>query len=98
MKAIKKFDNYHLLNGEEYWDKEFEFDDSLSDEEACTIIKKELKIENILSIQNYNKQIRDEIIHKISKIYGIYPKQIARNLGMSERNVQRIIKEKIIIK
>lgn len=94
VKAIKKFINYHLLDSEEYFDREFEFDDVLSDEKACEIIKKELKIENILSIQNYNKQIRDEIIYKISKIYGVYPKQIARILGMSMRNVQRIIKEK----
>ena len=93
-KAINKFLAYHILDSEEYLTREFEFDDSFSDEEVCTIIKNKLKIDNILSIQNYNKKIRDDIIYKISRIYGVYPKQIARIIGLSVRNVQRIIREK----
>ena len=64
----------------------------LTDEEASEIIKRKLGINNLLFIQNYNTAIRNQVIYEISQIDGIYPKQMSRILGMSERNIQRIIK------
>lgn len=91
--AIYRFVNYHLTGKQEYLDKEFEFDNTVTDDEVCKLIKKELKIDNILLIQNYSTKIRNEIICRISKKYRIQPKQMSRILGMGERNIQRIIKE-----
>ena len=56
------------------------------------IMKKELNIDNLISIQNLKPQKRDEIIAKIAKIDGIDKKQIARILGMNERMVYRAVK------
>lgn len=68
-------------------------ENKLSDDEAIIYIKEILGIDNILSITNYNKEIRDSYIYKISKIRGIYKNQIARILGISERSVERIIEK-----
>lgn len=64
----------------------------LDDIKAVQIIKKELNIDNLISIQNLKPQKRDEIIAKIAKIDGIDKKQIARILGMNERMVYRAVK------
>ena len=68
-------------------------ENKLSDDEAIIYIKEILGIDNILLITNYNKEIRDSYIYKISKIRGIYKNQIARILGISERSVERIIEK-----
>lgn len=93
-KAVESFIYFSNQQEIKYSDTEFEFERYLSDERAVEFIKNSLGIDNILEIQNYNKKIRDEYIFKIAKIKGIYAKQISRLLGIGERNIQKIIKEK----
>ena len=91
--AIKKFTMFNTQVDDDFIDINLEYSNSLNDEEAIRLIKKELAIDNVLLIQNYNLRTRNKIIYKISQINGIYPKQMSRVLGMSERNIQRIIKK-----
>mgnify|MGYP005778112829 CR=1 FL=1 len=90
--AVEKFIIFHKQNGIDFCDRNLEFDIVLSDEEAAEIIRRKLKLDNLLLIQNYSTTHRNKIIYSISQIAGIYPKQMSRILGMSERNIQRIIK------
>lgn len=92
--AKKKFKEFHGQLEKKYSDAEFEFEKTLSDEQAIDCIRRILNIDNILQIQNYSKKIRDEYICRIAEIKGIYPKQMSRLLGMGERNIQMIIKQK----
>ena len=92
--AKEKFKQFHNQIERKYSDAEFEFEKSLNDQQAIECIKRILNIDNILQIQNYSKKIRDDYIYKIANIKGIYPKQISRLLGMGERNIQAIIKQK----
>lgn len=91
IKAIKKFIEYNKLYEENNEIIEFEMRDNLTDEEAIQKIKKNLKIENIMLIQNFNKEIRDNCINEIFKIKGISKKQISRITGISSRTIQRAI-------
>lgn len=91
IKAIKKFIEYNKMNEEKEDIIEFEIKDNLTDEEAIEAIKKNLKIENIMLIQNFNKKIRDNCINEIFKIKGISKKQISRITGISSRTIQRAI-------
>ena len=92
IEATKRFIDFHKQNDSSFIDSSLEFDMILTDEEASEIIKRKLGINNLLFIQNYNTAIRNQVINEISQIDGIYPKQMSRILGMSERNIQRIIK------
>lgn len=91
IKAIKKFIEYNKMNEEKDKIIEFEMRDNLTDEEAIEIIKKNLKIENMMLIQNFNKKLRDNYINEIFKIKGISKKQISRITGISSRTIQRAI-------
>ena len=55
-------------------------------------MKDELKEENLMNIQNYNKKIIEELVTKCLKIEGTSAIQIARILGLNKRKVQRIAK------
>lgn len=90
-KAIKKFIQYNKMNDEEYGIEEFEIRKNLTDEEAIEKIKEVLKIENIISIQNFNKILKNRYINEIFEIGGISKKQISRITGISSRTVQRAI-------
>lgn len=93
-KAIESFVCFSNQQEVKYSDTEFEFERYLNDERAIEFIKSTLCIDNIQEIQKYNKKIRDECIYEISKIKGIYAKQISRLLGIGERCIQKIINEK----
>ena len=91
IKAIEMFIQYNKQSDEEYGIEEFEIRKNLTDEEAVDRIKKVLNIENVLSILNVNRKIRDKYIKEIADINGITYKQIARILGISKRTIQRAV-------
>lgn len=90
--AIEKFKIFHKQSETSFSDRNLEFDNVLTDDDASEIIRRSLNLDNLLLIQNFNTAIRNEMIYNISQIDKIYTKQISRILGMSERNIQRIIK------
>lgn len=93
-KAIKRFIEYNSkIDEKSYLEAKLSVESKITDEEAIMYIKKVMRLENIFIINNYNKNIRDFYIYKISQIEGLYNKQIARILGISERNLFRIIKK-----
>ena len=64
----------------------------LDDEKAIEKIKETLQIENIISITNFDKKKRNEMILQAITIEGIQRKQLARILGMNEKMIYRISK------
>lgn len=66
----------------------------MTDDVAIQKIKEHLNMNNLITIQNYNRQKRDEIIKEISKIKKIERKQLARILGLNERTIYRAINKK----
>ena len=92
-KAIAKFEQFSKKTNVNFIDTSLEYDFSLSDEEAIELIKKLTSINDLSKVKNYNTNIRNKIIYEIAKIEGINLKQIARIMEMSERNVQRIVKD-----
>ena len=70
---------------------EYEIKNKLTDEEVIYFIKKELNINNIQEIQNYNKKDRNDIIRKLKNIKGITQPQISRILGINVRTIRKII-------
>ena len=91
--AIYKFMQYNGMEDKEHSDAEYEMEAKLNDEDAGNCIKRILDIENVLEIQNYKKEKRNEVIYKISQIVGISSAQMVRLLGLNQRTIQRIIKE-----
>lgn len=89
--AIEKFTEYNKINNIKEEIIEFEIKNRLTDEEAILKIKETLKVENIISIQNFNKILRDSYINEIFKIKRISKKQISRITGISNRTIQRAI-------
>lgn len=72
----------------------FEMEEArLDDELAIQKIKETLNIDNLLIIQNFNNEKRDEIISEILKIEGIKKNQLARILGVSERLIYRAVEK-----
>ena len=73
--------------------EEFEMEQCrLDDEKAIEKIKETLQIENIISITNFDKKKRNEMILQAITIEGIQRKQLARILGMNEKMIYRISK------
>ncbi len=66
----------------------------MTDDVAIQKIKEHLNINNLVTIQNYNRKKRDEIIKEISTIEKIERKQLARILGLNERTIYRAINNK----
>jgi len=89
--AIEKFINYNKMNIEDDEIAEFEMRNYLTDEEAIKQIKKLLNIENIITISNFKRELRDKYIKQICKINGVTKKQIARILGVGQRTIQRAL-------
>lgn len=90
--AIDRFISYNKIDDIDYEIEELEIKGSLTDEEAIERIRNKLKIENLISIANLSKKIRNERIKEISNIKGISTKQISRILGIHIRTIQRVIK------
>ena len=64
----------------------------ITDEKAVDMIKNILKEENILKIQNYEKNKRDKAVLMILQIEGIRKEQISRILGISTKTIRSIEK------
>lgn len=73
--------------------KSYEMISKLEDEEAIEIIKELLKEENLVKVQNYEKEKKKKSIKQIIKIEGITKVQIARILGISITTIKRLEKE-----
>lgn len=90
--AVKKFIKYNKVDDNNSFNiMEFELKSRLTDEEAIVQIKESLNINNIMLIQNFKKEKRDQYINEISNIKGISNKQMSRILGISDRTIQRAI-------
>ena len=85
-------EEYRKLKGFEKDNFELE-EINLDDKLAVQKIKEQLKIDNLVSIQNFNNRKRDEIISNILKIEGIKKNQLARILGVSERLIYRAVEK-----
>lgn len=96
--ALKEFIRYNHedVSLEKDLEEEFEFISKrgMTDEELVNIIKEELEIESIYTIQQYQKKIRDEYIKKILNIKGTNMTQIARVIGVSTKTIKRVIEGK----
>lgn len=90
-KALKRFIEYNKNNSDEYDIPEYEIKKTITDEEAIERIRKILKIENIMAIQNFDKNLRNKCISEIFKLNGISKRQISRITGISSRTIQRVI-------
>lgn len=90
-KAIEKFFTFNKGIEREYSDAEFECE-KMTDDEAVENIKRLLEIDNLQNIQRLNKELQKEYIQKISKIKGIYVKQISRILGIDKNIIYELRK------
>lgn len=92
---IDNFKAYHNIY-EKYqdYDKNYEMISKLQDEDAIKLIQELLKEPNLIKIQNYEKDKKNEVISKILKIEGITKVQIARILGINRKTISRIENQK----
>lgn len=92
---IDNFKAYHNIY-EKYqdYDKNYEMISKLQDEDAIKLIQEILKESNLIKIQNYDKDKKNEVISKILKIEGITKVQIARILGINRKTISRIENQK----
>jgi len=100
---IKLFDN-NIINLKTFHDsysknqdidKDYELINKIEDEEAIKIIKEILNEDNLMKIQNYEKDKKRLAIRKIVKIEGITKVQIARILGMNRMTIDRLAKKNV---
>lgn len=89
--SFRDFHNNYIKNQD--IDKDYELMEKIEDEEAIKIIKELLKEENLMKVQNYEKDRKKLVIKKIAKIEGITKVQISRILGISLSTVKRLEKE-----
>ncbi len=71
----------------------YELISKIGDEEAIKCMKEIAKEENLIRIQNYDKEKKYEIIKKFIQIEGIKKIQIARILGLNKKTIERIEKK-----
>lgn len=92
--AINNFKYFHK-NYTKYqdYDKDYELLTHITDEEAIEIIKNVIMEQNLLRIQQYDKEQKEKAIMKILKIEGITKVQIARIIGISTKTIRKIEKE-----
>lgn len=88
---LKEFHNKYIKNQD--IDKDYELINKIEDEEAIELIKEILKEDNLIKIQNYERNRKKLAIKKITKIEGITKVQISRILGISLATIKRIEKE-----
>ena len=91
-KAVKKFIEFNneilsLSKSDEIL--EYEIRKGFNDDEIINLIKKELKINNIQEIQNYDKNKRNYYLKKAKEIKGCTQEQLSRILGINIRIIQR---------
>lgn len=92
--AVEEFKQFHQQDREIKTSEEilnYEITTHLMDDELILLLKKELKITNVLEIQSYNAKIRNQLIRKVSEIKGTNIEQIARVLGMNRKIIGRAI-------
>lgn len=92
--AINNFKYFHK-NYTKYqdYDKGYELLTHITDEEVIEIIKNVIMEQNLLRIQQYDKEQKEKAIMKILKIEGITKVQIARIIGISTKTIGKIEKE-----
>lgn len=92
--AINNFKYFHK-NYTKYqdYDKGYELLTHITDDEAIEIIKNVIMEQNLLRIQQYDKEQKEKAIMKILKIEGITKVQIARIIGISTKTISKIEKE-----
>lgn len=87
--ARKKFLEYHYLSDEqdEYdCGIKFKIDDAELAKKICSL----LHIDDVRSILEYSKDIRDKALYKCKKISGITNRQLARVIGINRKMIDRI--------
>ena len=68
----------------------YELISKIEDEEAIKLMKEIANEENLLKIQNYENDKKDDVIRKFIQIEGIKKIQIARILGISRKTIEKI--------
>lgn len=87
---IKEFKNFNLNYIENYKEElEYEFLNKFDDKKLIQIIKKELNIQDVNCIKNFNIKLRNNYIRCIKKIDGSTNAQIARILKVGRKIVER---------
>lgn len=89
--SVENFKAYHS-NYKKYqdYDKNYELISKLQDEEAIKLIQEILNEPNLVKIQNYEINKKNESIQKILKIEGITKVQISRILGINRKTIYKI--------
>ena len=90
MQNFKAFHDEYKKNQD--YNKNFEMLGRLQDDEAIELIKKIINESNLLKIQNYEQEKKEQIIRRIIEIKGITKVQISRILGISRSTINRLIK------
>ena len=85
---FKKFHEDYIKNQD--IDKDYEMIAKIEDEDAIELMKEISKEENLIKIQNYDKDRKKEIVQKFVRIEGITKVQIARILGISKSTIDRM--------
>ena len=91
---ISNFKIFHNnYNKNQDFGNHYEMISKIEDKEAIQCMKEIAKEENLIRIQNYDKEKKYEIIKKFIQIEGIKKIQIARILGMNRKLIEKIGKE-----
>lgn len=92
--ALNNFKKFHkdYIKFQDY-NKDYELVTQITDEEAIDIIKNILKEENLLKVQNYEKNEKEKAIKIILEIEGIRKEQLSRILGISTKTIRNIEKK-----
>ncbi len=91
---ISEFKIFHKkYNKNQNLGNTYEMINKIEDEEAIKLMKEITKEENLIKIQNYEKDKKYKIIKKCMQIEGIKRVQIARITGMNRKTIERIGKE-----
>ena len=88
---IRNFEIFHSnYNKNKDITRDFEMISRIEDNEAIKIIKEVLNEDNLIKVQNYDRDKKKKAIKEIIKIEGITKVQIARILGLSRSTIERI--------
>ena len=89
---IENFIEFHKnYNVWQDYDKDYELNVRITDQEAVQEILRLIKEDNIMAFQRYTQEDQNYWIKKIGRIEGITKSQIARILGISRKSVHRKI-------
>lgn len=90
---IENFKLFHIkYNKSQDYDKNFEMVKKIQDDDAIEMIKDLINEDNLMKIQNYDKEKKREVLKKILEIQEITKKQISRILGISLSTIDRLKK------